>query len=225
MLSVTDVPTSMPRMRVAVTASSGSGSKSASSDGTMRAADQQASSNSTFVAVGGQRLGTSPQPSDQSASEPAPGKGAAEHDADDAELEAVPVPPPPAPSGSGTTTANPAADASSNGALEPAPASSPAVAAPDVREKAEQAAPESELPYTLHVGSYRTIEKAYEDIANLQKRGFEGRAVRTDLGSKGVWYRVYVGAYPTRAEALATSRLILELPEYKYAQVVRVPRQ
>ena len=64
---------------------------------------------------------------------------------------------------------------------------------------------------------------AYEDIATLQKNGFTGRAVKTDLGDKGVWYRVYVGGFANRTEAEKVRDGILELPEYRYAQVKRLP--
>jgi cell division protein FtsN len=50
--------------------------------------------------------------------------------------------------------------------------------------------------------------------------------VKTDLGSKGIWYRVYVGSYPTAAEADQARQALLKLPEYKsYAQVTRMPRE
>jgi DedD protein len=78
--------------------------------------------------------------------------------------------------------------------------------------------------YTVHVGSFRHMEQAYKDIATLQKYGYIGRAVRTDLGDKGIWYRVYVGGFPNRVEAEKSRNSILEHPEYRYAQVKRVPR-
>ena len=77
--------------------------------------------------------------------------------------------------------------------------------------------------YTVHVGSFRHLEQAYQEIAALQKRGYTSRAARTDLGSKGIWYRVYVGGFATRSEAEKIRDSILELPEYNYAQVKRLP--
>jgi len=78
--------------------------------------------------------------------------------------------------------------------------------------------------YSVHVASYRKIEQANQDIANLRKHGLDGRAVRTDLGSKGIWFRVYVGSYPSRAAAEEAREAILKLPEYTFAQVRRAPR-
>ncbi|UCE03436.1 MAG: SPOR domain-containing protein [Candidatus Latescibacterota bacterium] len=88
-----------------------------------------------------------------------------------------------------------------------------------------QPPPASGVAYSVHVASYRKVEQANQDVANLRERGFEGRAVRTDLGSKGIWYRVFVGSFPSRAEAAEARAEILKLPEYKYAQVRRVERQ
>ena len=47
--------------------------------------------------------------------------------------------------------------------------------------------------------------------------------MKTDLGSKGIWYRVYVGGFTSRSEAEKTRDAILELPEFRYAQVKRLP--
>lgn len=79
------------------------------------------------------------------------------------------------------------------------------------------------VTYGVHVASYQTATRAQSDIDNLQKRGFEARSIRTDLGSKGIWYRVYVGSYPTRAAAEAARQEVLKLPEYSFGQVRRVP--
>jgi cell division septation protein DedD len=84
-------------------------------------------------------------------------------------------------------------------------------------------AAETEPFYTVHVGSFRHLDQAHQDIATLQKHGFAGRAVKTDLGGKGIWYRVYVGGFSTRSEAEKARDAILALPEYRYAQVKRLP--
>jgi DedD protein len=119
--------------------------------------------------------------------------------------QAPPTEPPPAPTHSGTR-----------------PTETPAQTAPGGAPPASGAA--DETVYSVHVASYRKIEQANQDIANLRKHGLDGRAVRTDLGSKGIWFRVYVGSYPSRAAAEEAREAILKLPEYTFAQVRRAPR-
>ncbi len=76
--------------------------------------------------------------------------------------------------------------------------------------------------FTVHVASYGKIENANQHIASLGRHGFEARAVRTDLGSKGIFFRVYVGNYTSKAAAEQARVAILKLPESAFAQVRRV---
>jgi Mrp family chromosome partitioning ATPase len=79
--------------------------------------------------------------------------------------------------------------------------------------------------YTVWVASYDKESQAQADLRSLRKRGYEGRAVPTDLGEKGIWFRVYAGSYATAAEAAAAREALLKLPEYKsFAMVRRLPR-
>ena len=126
------------------------------------------------------------------------------------ETAAKPAPPAPAPSDQAVT------------GKVPAPARSEGPAAPVESAPAPtgaSGAPAGETVYAVHVSSYETLEQAYKDIARLGKLGVEARAVKTDLGSKGVWYRVYVGSYPTRVAAEKAREGILKLPGIDYAQV------
>jgi cell division septation protein DedD len=83
----------------------------------------------------------------------------------------------------------------------------------------------SEALYAVWVASYKKEAQANVEIRSLRKRGYSGRAVQTDLGDKGIWYRVYAGSYPSKAEAAAARDVLLQLPEYKsFAQVRRLPR-
>jgi len=79
-------------------------------------------------------------------------------------------------------------------------------------------------PYAVHVASFKTTALADKEIASLAARGYVARAIETDLGSKGIWYRVYVGSFPTVAEASATRDAILRIPGYDFAQVRRLSR-
>jgi cell division protein FtsN len=79
--------------------------------------------------------------------------------------------------------------------------------------------------FGVHVASYRTEKQAKVEVATLATHGFKGQAYRTDLAENGIWYRVFVGPYATQDEAQRARAVLLKLPEYKYAQVRRVPRQ
>jgi cell division septation protein DedD len=78
--------------------------------------------------------------------------------------------------------------------------------------------------WAVHVASYKKTSQAEKEIDQLRKYGYDGRAIQTDLGSKGVWFRVYVGSCTTSAEANALREKLLQLPGYDFAQVRRLPR-
>jgi len=58
-----------------------------------------------------------------------------------------------------------------------------------------------ELPYAVHVASYRSEERAIEDVTAWLQRGRHAFAVPATIPDKGLWYRVLVGRYATRKEA------------------------
>jgi hypothetical protein len=65
---------------------------------------------------------------------------------------------------------------------------------------------------------------ANKEIASLAQHGYTARAIETDLGSKGVWFRVYAGSFSTVAEANEARDKILKIPGHDFAQVRRLPR-
>ena len=50
-------------------------------------------------------------------------------------------------------------------------------------------------PYSIHLGSYRSIQSARQTIRDHQLMGLQTFWVRVDLGKKGVWYRIFAGCY------------------------------
>ncbi len=105
------------------------------------------------------------------------------------------------------------------------PLSTPATSRQSSSAPAAAASPPAgAIAYGVHIASYQTLAQASKEIAALQKHGFTANALETDLGSKGIWYRVYVGRYSTVAEAKAASDAILQIPGYSYAQVHKLPR-
>ncbi len=55
--------------------------------------------------------------------------------------------------------------------------------------------------YTIHVSSFKTQQYAQKQIEHLRNLGFDAYLETVDLGKKGVWHRIKVGHYATRAEA------------------------
>lgn len=56
--------------------------------------------------------------------------------------------------------------------------------------------------FSLQTISLRGKENAYTFVEELQAKGYTARVETADLGSNGVWYRVMVGNFETREEAL-----------------------
>ena len=62
--------------------------------------------------------------------------------------------------------------------------------------------------YTIHVASFKAQQIAGEEVERFRKLGFDAYIETVDLGAKGVWHRVKVGHYATRADAEQTVRSI-----------------
>ncbi len=56
-------------------------------------------------------------------------------------------------------------------------------------------------PYTLHMGSYRTLTLTEKYTAALNSDGLSPYWVVVDLDEKGVWYRVFLGHFKTSDQA------------------------
>ncbi|MDB9822332.1 SPOR domain-containing protein [Deltaproteobacteria bacterium] len=57
------------------------------------------------------------------------------------------------------------------------------------------------FPFSLHIGSYRTIERAEKAIDEYIKEDIHAYWVKVDLNEKGVWYRIFTGYFRDRHEA------------------------
>ncbi len=66
------------------------------------------------------------------------------------------------------------------------------------------------VTYSIHAGSFRKTELAQKDVDRFNKGGFNAYIERVNLGDKGVWYRVKIGLYNTKAEAVAAEKDLLE---------------
>ncbi|HBG61490.1 MAG: hypothetical protein A2Y03_06100 [Omnitrophica WOR_2 bacterium GWF2_38_59] len=56
--------------------------------------------------------------------------------------------------------------------------------------------------YAIQVSSFKNSSKAQQDVDNLIKKGYEAYIMPMNLGSQGVWYRVYIGKFETKSSAM-----------------------
>ena len=77
--------------------------------------------------------------------------------------------------------------------------------------------------YVVHAGSFRGIDKAKEEAFYLLGWGYSVFIYRVDLESKGVWYRVYVGPFATREDAMERKIKLDENPRIRSTRVSKVP--
>lgn len=59
-------------------------------------------------------------------------------------------------------------------------------------------------PYTIQVAAYKRAGDADKLVAELQQKGFAAYRKFDKIPNKGIWYRVRVGQYKNRAEAVST---------------------
>lgn len=86
-------------------------------------------------------------------------------------------------------------------AQPPATAKPARTAAAPEKQTAAPAEPDQQRPYSIHAGSYRKQNVARSEVSRLGALGFVTYVQQVDLGNKGVWYRVKIGDFATRAEA------------------------
>lgn len=77
--------------------------------------------------------------------------------------------------------------------------------------------------YLIHVSSFRNVENAQDEAFYLLGWGYPVFIYRADLGSKGMWYRVYVGPSLTREEAMNYKIKLDENRRIKSTRIARVP--
>jgi cell division septation protein DedD len=78
---------------------------------------------------------------------------------------------------------------SSNGSGLPKMISTPAIEKPTTLEKMVP------YPYSLQIGSYRTLKRADKTISIYRRKGLSPYWVKVDLGENGIWFRVFMGNF------------------------------
>lgn len=62
-----------------------------------------------------------------------------------------------------------------------------------------------DTPHVLQISSFRSPDEAGILVRRLEKKGYDPYIRQADLGSKGVWYRVFLGPYASKDKAQAAS--------------------
>jgi hypothetical protein len=78
----------------------------------------------------------------------------------------------------------------------PKPQRTAKATAPDKAVQKRQA-----YPYSVYLGAYKTLDRAQRAVAMHQGQGLSPYWVKVDLGSKGVWYRVFEGHFDSQKAA------------------------
>jgi Flp pilus assembly protein TadD len=111
----------------------------------------------------------------------------------------------------------PAASPASAGS--PSPSAKVVKAAFEEQGSGEQSIIHQEKTYGLHVSSWRDHNNAFAQCEKLKKQGFATWINQVDLGDKGVWYRVLVGAFDSVREAQAERQDVLAILKLERAPV------
>ncbi len=94
----------------------------------------------------------------------------------------------------------------------------PAVTQPVSKPGTVTPAPEGSH-YSVHVASFREMSRAGTETDYLEKNGYDSIVLETEVNGQK-WYRVYVGEFRTKEEAVATRLDLLDLRQIGYAKVV-----
>jgi len=77
-------------------------------------------------------------------------------------------------------------------------------------------------PYTIQVSSYPQNEKSYAKALQLKLKGDAVFTSYARIAGKGDWYRIFVGYYPSYAEAQKAAE-VLKQRKFRYTHVVKMP--
>jgi succinoglycan biosynthesis transport protein ExoP len=93
----------------------------------------------------------------------------------------------------------------------------------------DQGSPSPAFPYSLYLGSVRTLELAKRGMSVYESKGLSPYRVKVNFKGKGEWYRIFVGHFKEReqAEAFAGAKGLreAEVLRTEYANLVGVYSQ
>ena len=64
--------------------------------------------------------------------------------------------------------------------------------------------------FAIQVSALPDLSRVQNEVSRLRDKGYDPYYRFEDTGSKGMWYRVYVGKYPTHEEARQTAERLVE---------------
>ncbi|MFH1332460.1 MAG: SPOR domain-containing protein [archaeon] len=76
--------------------------------------------------------------------------------------------------------------------------------------------------FSVHVASFKNREEALDFVDSMPNLEPKTSVILYDLGSKGLWYRVFVGLYNTHETALGVARHFKEFFGWGYALPIQV---
>ncbi|NIS62781.1 MAG: hypothetical protein GTO13_19400, partial [Proteobacteria bacterium] len=78
--------------------------------------------------------------------------------------------------------------------------------------------------YLIHVSSYRSRKSAEIEVSNLKKRGVQAFYRYESVKGKGKWFRIYIGTFENRQEAMEKGAELLRKGIISYYKSRRVDR-
>ncbi len=60
---------------------------------------------------------------------------------------------------------------------------------------------QEQYPYSIYLGSYKTSQQVEKAISIFEKKGLSPYWTRVDLGTKGIWFRLFAGSFPNKEAA------------------------
>ena len=94
---------------------------------------------------------------------------------------------------------------------------------PQNRESPRATPPQSSRTFFVHVSSLPDQQAAAIDARRFAGAGYSVTVNRVDQGEIGIWYRVYVGPYPTRDAASEAADRLVASGATGYAVVLELP--
>lgn len=76
--------------------------------------------------------------------------------------------------------------------------------------------------FLVHVSSFQGLDLARREAYYLNDLGYPIVIARVDLGSKGKWYRVFVGPSDRRTEARNLQKRLDEIPRVKFTDIKKI---